>query len=48
MTLFRYNQPVNVVDDLLVRMSDFVFGDLSCHGVVRPELGALLLKAKTG
>nr|TKW02027.1 hypothetical protein SEVIR_8G217800v2 [Setaria viridis] len=47
MTLVQHT-PVNIVDDLLVRMSDFVFGDLSRHGVVRPKLGPLLLKAKTG
>jgi indole-3-pyruvate monooxygenase len=40
--------PVNVVDGLLVRLSNFVFGDLSKHGIVRPKLGPLLLKAKTG
>jgi indole-3-pyruvate monooxygenase len=39
---------VSIVDDLLVRMSDFVFGDLSRHGIVRPKLGPLLLKAKIG
>ena len=47
MTLVQHI-PLNVVDDLLVRMSGFVFGDLSRHGIVRPKLGPLLLKAKTG
>ena len=47
MTLVQHT-PVNVVDDLLVRLSNFVFGDLSRHGIVRPKIGPLLLKAKTG
>ena len=47
MTLVQHT-PVNVVDDLLVRLSKFVFGDLSRHGIVRPKIGPLLLKAKTG
>ncbi|PUZ45605.1 hypothetical protein GQ55_8G238100 [Panicum hallii var. hallii] len=47
MTLVQHI-PVNVVDGLLVRLSNFVFGDLSKHGIVRPKLGPLLLKAKTG
>ncbi|CAL4986329.1 unnamed protein product [Urochloa decumbens] len=40
--------PVNVVDDLLVRISNFVFGGLSRHGIMRPRKGHLLLKAETG
>ncbi|KAJ1276534.1 hypothetical protein BS78_05G221200 [Paspalum vaginatum] len=47
MTLVQY-MSMNTVDDLLVRMSNSVFGDLSRHGIVRPEIGPLLLKAKTG
>ncbi|KAJ1276540.1 hypothetical protein BS78_05G221800 [Paspalum vaginatum] len=47
MTLVQH-MPMKTVDDLLVRMSNSVFGDLSRHGIVRPELGPLLLKAKTG
>nr|CAB3492098.1 unnamed protein product [Digitaria exilis] len=47
MTLVQH-MPVNIVDGILVRMSDFVFGDLSKNGIVRPKLGPLLLKAKTG
>ncbi|CAL4980196.1 unnamed protein product [Urochloa decumbens] len=47
MTLVQHT-PVNAVDDLLVRMSKFLFGDLSKHGIVRPETGPLLLKEKTG
>ncbi|KAF8684858.1 hypothetical protein HU200_044140 [Digitaria exilis] len=40
--------PVSVVDDLIVRMSNFIFGDMSRHGIVRPKVGPLLLKAETG
>ena len=47
MTLVQHI-PANVVDGLLVRLSNFVFGDLSKHGIVRPKLGPLLQKAKTG
>ncbi|CAL4986993.1 unnamed protein product [Urochloa decumbens] len=47
MTLVQHT-PVNTVDDLLVRMSKFLFGDLSKHGIVRPEIGPLLLKEQTG
>ena len=47
MTLVQHI-PVNIVDGLLVRLSNFVFGDLSKHGIVRPKLGPLLQKAKTG
>ncbi|CAL5089269.1 unnamed protein product [Urochloa decumbens] len=47
MTLVQHT-PVNIVDDLLVRMSNFVFGDLSRHGIVKPKAGPLLLKEKTG
>ncbi|WVZ50212.1 hypothetical protein U9M48_001487 [Paspalum notatum var. saurae] len=47
MTLVQ-RMPVETVDNLLVRMSNCVFGDLSRHGIVRPEKGPLLLKAKTG
>ena len=47
MTLVQHT-PVNVVDDLLVRLSKFVFGDLSRHGIVRPKIGPLQLKAETG
>ena len=47
MTLVQYT-PVNVVDDLLVRLANFVFGDLLSHGIVRPKIGPLGLKAETG
>ncbi|XP_039823804.1 probable indole-3-pyruvate monooxygenase YUCCA10 [Panicum virgatum] len=47
MTLVQYT-PVNVVDDLLVRLANFVFGDLLSHGIVRPKIGPLQLKAETG
>ncbi|CAL4986991.1 unnamed protein product [Urochloa decumbens] len=47
MTLVQHT-PVNAVDDLLVRMSKVLFGDLSKHGIVRPETGPLLLKEQAG
>ncbi|CAL4992040.1 unnamed protein product [Urochloa decumbens] len=47
MTLVQHTS-VNAVDYLLVRMSKFLFGDLSKHGIMRPETGPLLLKEKTG
>ncbi|CAL4990064.1 unnamed protein product [Urochloa decumbens] len=47
MTLVQHT-PENIVDDLLVRMSNFVFGDLSRHGIVKPKAGPHLLKEKTG
>ncbi|CAM0145990.1 unnamed protein product [Urochloa decumbens] len=47
MTLVQHI-PVNIVDDILVRLSNFVFGDLSKHGILRPKIGPLLLKEKFG
>ncbi|CAL4986322.1 unnamed protein product [Urochloa decumbens] len=47
MTLAQH-KPLDVVDDLLVTLSNFLFGDLSRHGIVRPKVGPLLLKDKTG
>ncbi|TVU25893.1 hypothetical protein EJB05_28411, partial [Eragrostis curvula] len=47
MTLVKY-MPLNMVDALLVMMSNFVFSDLSRHGIVRPKFGPLLIKSKTG
>ncbi|KAL6637133.1 hypothetical protein ACP70R_024705 [Stipagrostis hirtigluma subsp. patula] len=47
MTLVQY-LPVNMVDAFLVTASNFVFGDLSRHGIVRPKIGPLLLKSNTG
>ncbi|CAL4979229.1 unnamed protein product [Urochloa decumbens] len=47
-TTLVQHTPVNVVDDLVVRLSDCVFGDMSKHDVVRPKLGPLLIKEKTG
>ncbi|CAL4979329.1 unnamed protein product [Urochloa decumbens] len=47
MTLVQHI-PVNIVDYLLVKLSNFVFGDLSKHGIVRPKIGPLLLKEKNG
>ncbi|KAL6658090.1 hypothetical protein ACP70R_003676 [Stipagrostis hirtigluma subsp. patula] len=47
MTLVQY-LPVNIVDAFLVMTSNFIFGDLSRHGIVRPKIGPLLLKSNTG
>ncbi|TVU26472.1 hypothetical protein EJB05_29020, partial [Eragrostis curvula] len=47
MTLVQY-LPVNMVDTLLVTMSNFVFGDLSRHGIPKPKIGPLQLKSETG
>ncbi|CAO2149879.1 unnamed protein product [Urochloa humidicola] len=47
MTLVQHT-PVDIVDDLLVRLSNFVFGDLSKHGIMRPKIGPLHLKEKNG
>ncbi|WVZ52951.1 hypothetical protein U9M48_003949 [Paspalum notatum var. saurae] len=47
MTLVKYI-PVTIVDPLIVNSANFVFGDLSGHGIVRPKIGPLLLKSKTG
>ncbi|TVU26127.1 hypothetical protein EJB05_28673, partial [Eragrostis curvula] len=47
MTLVQY-LPVNMVDTLLVTMTNFVFGDLSRHGIHRPKIGPLHMKSETG
>ncbi|CAL4979327.1 unnamed protein product [Urochloa decumbens] len=47
MTLIQYI-PLNIVDDILVRLSNFVFGDLSKHDILRQKIGPLLLKEKSG
>ncbi|KAL6660735.1 hypothetical protein ACP70R_001770 [Stipagrostis hirtigluma subsp. patula] len=47
MTFVQY-LPVNMVDAFLVTTSNFAFGDLSRHGIVRPKVGPLLLKSNTG
>ncbi|TVU42258.1 hypothetical protein EJB05_08652, partial [Eragrostis curvula] len=47
MTLVKH-MPVTMVDYLIVMINNFVFGDLSRHGIVRPKIGPFLLKAKAG
>ncbi|KQK02875.1 probable indole-3-pyruvate monooxygenase YUCCA10 [Brachypodium distachyon] len=47
MTL-AHHLPLNIVDHLLVMMADFVFGNLSKHGIMRPKKGPLVLKLETG
>ncbi|CAL4986358.1 unnamed protein product [Urochloa decumbens] len=47
MTLVQH-VPVTIVDFLIVTIANFTFGDLSRYGIVRPNTGPLLLKAKTG
>ncbi|KAL6660710.1 hypothetical protein ACP70R_001745 [Stipagrostis hirtigluma subsp. patula] len=47
MTFIQY-LPANMVDAFLVTTSNFVFGDLSRYGIVRPKIGPLLLKSNTG
>jgi indole-3-pyruvate monooxygenase len=47
MTLMRY-LPIKLVDDLLVRMANFIFGDLTRHGISRPKKGPFIMKTETG
>ncbi|TVU09687.1 hypothetical protein EJB05_43178 [Eragrostis curvula] len=47
MRLVKY-LPVNIVDTVLVMLSNLVFGDLSRHGIAKPKIGPLLLKSETG
>lgn len=47
MTFVQY-MPVTIVDLFLVKLADFIFGDLSNYGIVRPGVGPLQLKSKTG
>jgi indole-3-pyruvate monooxygenase len=47
MTLVQH-VPVTIVDCLLVNIANFIFGDLSRYGIVRPKPGPLALKSKTG
>uniref|UniRef100_A0ACD5ZW11 Uncharacterized protein n=1 Tax=Avena sativa TaxID=4498 RepID=A0ACD5ZW11_AVESA len=47
MTL-AHRVPLNLVDNLLVAAANFVFGDLSRHGITMPKVGPMILKSKTG
>uniref|UniRef100_A0A0D9WXG8 indole-3-pyruvate monooxygenase n=1 Tax=Leersia perrieri TaxID=77586 RepID=A0A0D9WXG8_9ORYZ len=40
--------PMTTVDATLVMAANFIFGDLSKHGIMRPKMGPLLLKSQTG
>lgn len=39
---------LNLVDNLLVMATNFIFGDLTRHGIRMPKLGPMNLKSKTG
>uniref|UniRef100_A0ACD5X7E5 Uncharacterized protein n=1 Tax=Avena sativa TaxID=4498 RepID=A0ACD5X7E5_AVESA len=47
MTL-SHHLPLNLVDNLLVMATKFIFGDLSRHGIIMPKMGPMILKSKTG
>ena len=47
MTLVR-QLPLKLVDDLLVIIANFIFGDLTRHGITRPKKGPLVIKSETG
>lgn len=47
MTLAQH-LPLNLVDNLLVMATNFIFGDLTRHGIRMPKLGPMNLKSKTG
>ncbi|KAL5204578.1 hypothetical protein ABZP36_009449 [Zizania latifolia] len=40
--------PVTIVDVVLVMVANFIFGDMSKHGIRRPKMGPLFLKSQTG
>lgn len=48
MKLASWSLPVKFVDFILVVLAYLWFGNLSKYGIVRPNMGPLLLKAKTG
>uniref|UniRef100_A0ACD5Y540 Uncharacterized protein n=1 Tax=Avena sativa TaxID=4498 RepID=A0ACD5Y540_AVESA len=48
MILARWRLSLILVDFVLVLLAYLFFGDLSNYGIVRPDMGPLLLKAKTG
>lgn len=47
MTLVRH-LPMKLVDDLIVMMANFIFGDLTRHGITRPKEGPFVVKSETG
>ncbi|TVU51077.1 hypothetical protein EJB05_02689, partial [Eragrostis curvula] len=48
MQLSKWNIPVKFVDFILVTLAYMWFGNLSKHGISRPNMGPLFLKARTG
>jgi indole-3-pyruvate monooxygenase len=48
MRLLKWHLPVKLVDFIILTLANIQFGDLSRYGIVRPNMGPLLLKAKTG
>ncbi|XP_024319173.1 probable indole-3-pyruvate monooxygenase YUCCA10 [Brachypodium distachyon] len=48
MVLAKWHIPLKFVDFILMVLAYLLFGDLSKYGIVRPRMGPLLLKAKTG
>ncbi|CAM0911880.1 unnamed protein product [Alopecurus aequalis] len=47
MTLVRH-LPLRLVDRLVVMMANFKFGDLTRHGITRPNNGPFVVKSETG
>ncbi|PNT63959.1 probable indole-3-pyruvate monooxygenase YUCCA10 [Brachypodium distachyon] len=47
MTL-AHHLPLKLVDNILVMMANFIFKDLSRHGITRPKIGPMVLKSETG
>ncbi|KAI4973634.1 hypothetical protein ZWY2020_041415 [Hordeum vulgare] len=48
MVLSMWHLPLKLVDFILMILAYSLFGDLSKYGIVRPDIGPLTLKAKTG
>jgi indole-3-pyruvate monooxygenase len=48
MKLANWRVPVKFVDFIIVTLANIRYGDLSKYGIIRPNMGPLLLKAKTG
>lgn len=47
MTLANWRLPLKFVDFVIVILAYIWFGDLSKYGIVRPNMGPLLLKVKS-
>ncbi|RCV35932.1 hypothetical protein SEVIR_7G290100v4 [Setaria viridis] len=48
MKLVNWRLPVKFVDFIIVTLANIRYGDLSKYGIIRPNMGPFLLKAKTG